>query len=65
VYVASTFDGPCGIAAALHCAAALRVELPCGLATLDALADVDAGALAPREGRIAVPAAAGLGADHG
>ena len=34
VYLPSTYDGPLGIAAALHCAAALRVELPCGLATL-------------------------------
>ena len=34
VYLASTCDGPAGIAAALHVAAALRVELPCGLATL-------------------------------
>lgn len=33
VYLASTFDGPLGIAAAVHCAAALRVDTPCGLAT--------------------------------
>ena len=37
VYLASTIDGPLGIAAAAHCAAALRVELPCGLATLGLL----------------------------
>jgi L-Ala-D/L-Glu epimerase len=55
VYVASTYDGPLGIAAAVHAAAALRVELPCGLATLD-----DPGVLAPRDGFIAVPAAPGL-----
>ncbi|HWI23175.1 MAG TPA: enolase C-terminal domain-like protein [Baekduia sp.] len=34
VYLASTLDGPLGIAAAAHCAAALRCELPSGLATL-------------------------------
>jgi L-alanine-DL-glutamate epimerase-like enolase superfamily enzyme len=55
VYVASTLDGPLGIAAAVHAAAALRVALPCGLATLG-----DAGPLAPRRGWIAVPAGPGL-----
>jgi L-alanine-DL-glutamate epimerase-like enolase superfamily enzyme len=60
-YLASTFDGPLGIAAALHCAAALRVQLPCGLATLGMFADVDPGELAPRSGAIAVPPAPGLG----
>jgi L-alanine-DL-glutamate epimerase-like enolase superfamily enzyme len=55
VYVSSTYDGPLGIAAAVHAAAALRVELPCGLATLD-----DAGALAPVAGAIAVPTGPGL-----
>ncbi len=34
VYVASTLDGPLGIAAALHAAAVVRPDLPCGLATL-------------------------------
>lgn len=33
VYLGSTFDGPLGIAAAVHCAAALRCSTPCGLAT--------------------------------
>ena len=61
VYLASTFDGPLGIAAALHCAAALRVELPCGLATLGMFEGVDQAALAPAEGVIAVPAGTGLG----
>jgi L-alanine-DL-glutamate epimerase-like enolase superfamily enzyme len=51
VYLASTLDGPLGLAAALHCAAALRVELPCGLAT---------GDFAVRNGRIAVPTGPGL-----
>jgi L-alanine-DL-glutamate epimerase-like enolase superfamily enzyme len=55
VYVASTYDGPRGIAAAVHAAAALRCALPCGLATL-----ADAGTLAPREGFITVPTAPGL-----
>jgi L-alanine-DL-glutamate epimerase-like enolase superfamily enzyme len=50
VYLASTLDGPLGIAAALHCAAALGVELPCGLATLglfegDDVLPVDHGAM--------------------
>ena len=58
-YLASTYDGPLGIAAALHAAAALRVELPCGLATL-----AEAGPLAPRDGMIAVPTGPGLGVDH-
>jgi L-alanine-DL-glutamate epimerase-like enolase superfamily enzyme len=55
VYLASTFDGPLGIAAAVHAAAALRVELPCGLATLD-----DPGPLAARDGYIDVPTGPGL-----
>jgi L-alanine-DL-glutamate epimerase-like enolase superfamily enzyme len=60
VYLASTFDGPLGIAAALHCAAALRVDLPCGLATLDLLAD-DPGDLPVHHGRLLVPRGPGLG----
>lgn len=34
VYLASTLDGPLGIAAALHAAAAVGPDLPCGLATM-------------------------------
>ena len=34
VYLASTLDGPLGIAAALHAAAAVKPDRPCGLATL-------------------------------
>ncbi len=60
-YLASTLDGPLGIAAAVHCAAALRVELPCGLATLGMFEDVDEGPLAPALGEIAVPGGPGLG----
>jgi L-alanine-DL-glutamate epimerase-like enolase superfamily enzyme len=60
VYLASTLDGPLGIAAALHAAAVLRLERPCGLATLALFADRE-DPLPPRDGRIQVPAGAGLG----
>jgi L-alanine-DL-glutamate epimerase-like enolase superfamily enzyme len=59
-YLASTFDGPLGIAAAVHCAAALRVELPCGLATLGSLEGAP-DVLPVRRGHIAVPSGPGLG----
>lgn len=61
VYVASTFDGPLGIAAGVHVAAALRVGAACGLATLGML-DIDVpAALAVRDGTIRVPTGPGLG----
>jgi L-alanine-DL-glutamate epimerase-like enolase superfamily enzyme len=60
VYLASTFDGPLGIAAAVHCAAALRVQAPCGLATLTLLDSPVPGALQVRDGHIPVPAGPGL-----
>jgi o-succinylbenzoate synthase len=60
VYLASTLDGPLGIAAALHAAAALRPDRPCGLATLALFAE-RADPLPPRAGRIAVPDGPGLG----
>ncbi len=67
VALASTFDGPLGIAAAVHAAAALKIDRPLGLATLDALNLDDAPELAelaaqlvPVSGRIAVPAGPGL-----
>jgi o-succinylbenzoate synthase len=60
VYLASTLDGPLGIAAALHAAAAVRPDRPCGLATLALFADRE-DPLPAREGRIEVPAGAGLG----
>ncbi len=60
VYLASTFDGPVGVAAALHVAAALRVTRPCGLATLRLLAGLD-DPFPPRDGHIRVSQAAGLG----
>ncbi|MGI9098199.1 MAG: mandelate racemase/muconate lactonizing enzyme family protein [Solirubrobacteraceae bacterium] len=58
-YVASTFDGPLGIAAALHAAAALRLQPACGLATLELFADVE-HPLRARDGAIAVPRGPGL-----
>ncbi|MSX02441.1 MAG: hypothetical protein F2813_04680 [Actinobacteria bacterium] len=61
VYVASMLDGPVGIAAAVHAAAALRITTPCGLATLDRFDGVDGGLLAPTGGEITVPLGAGLG----
>jgi len=59
-YVASTFDGPLGIAAALHAAAALRLQPACGLATLELFAGADRCGLAVRDGAIAVPRGPGL-----
>ena len=63
VYVASSFDGPLGIAAGVHAAAALAAGghlLPCGLATLAAYEHLDPGELAARAGTISVPAGPGL-----
>jgi L-alanine-DL-glutamate epimerase-like enolase superfamily enzyme len=60
VYLASTFDGPVGVAAGLHAAAALRVTRPCGLATL-ALFDGLADPFPPEDGAIALPDTPGLG----
>lgn len=65
VYVASTFDGPLGVAAGVHAAAALasRGPLPaCGLATL-AMFDGLAGRLASVDGEIRVPDGPGLGVE--
>ena len=63
-YVTSTFDGPLGVAAALHAAAALagghEAPLACGLATLglfEGLEDV----LPVHGGRIRLPDGPGLG----
>ena len=53
VYLASTLDGPLGIAAALHAAVAVKPDRPCGLATLglfdrpDPLAPSRAGSRCP------------------
>jgi L-Ala-D/L-Glu epimerase len=65
VYLASSLDGPLGVAAALHAAAALSSRGPmphCGLATLALFADI-ADPLPARGGAIAVPVAGGLGVD--
>ena len=67
-YVASAFDGPAGIAAGVHAAAALAVGGPlpwCGLATLGAFAAPMPPALAPVRGAIAVPPGPGLGVNGG
>jgi L-Ala-D/L-Glu epimerase len=60
VYLASTLDGPLGIAAALHAAAALHPDRFCGLATLGLFAGRE-DPLRPSGGRIAPPSGAGLG----
>jgi len=63
VYVASTLDGPLGVAAALHAAAALasRGLLPaCGLATLGLFEGIE-DELPARRGKIALPRSPGLG----
>jgi L-alanine-DL-glutamate epimerase-like enolase superfamily enzyme len=59
VYLASTYDGPLGIAAALHAAAALTLDRPCGLATLSLFDRPDP--LPPGGGRLAPPDGPGLG----
>jgi o-succinylbenzoate synthase len=61
VYVASTYDGPIGIAAGLHAAAALGPDIPaCGLATLSLFEGIR-DPFPVRDGRIEVPRGAGLG----
>jgi L-alanine-DL-glutamate epimerase-like enolase superfamily enzyme len=65
VYLASTMDGPLGVAAAVHAAAALASRGPiahCGLATL-ALFEGLENPLPAREGKIALPTIGGLGVD--
>jgi L-alanine-DL-glutamate epimerase-like enolase superfamily enzyme len=60
VYLGSTYDGPLGIAAALHCAAALRPSAACGLGTLELFSD-EVEVLTVRDGEIPVPDVPGLG----
>ena len=60
LYLASTLDGPLGIAAALHAAAAIVPDRPSGLATLAQFAGRD-DRLRARGGRMLVPEGAGLG----
>jgi L-alanine-DL-glutamate epimerase-like enolase superfamily enzyme len=65
VYLASTLDGPLGVAAALHAAAALasRGPLPhCGLATLGLFEGLGEE-LPVRRGVIALPSSPGLGVE--
>ena len=62
VYLASTLDGPLGIAGALHAAAVLRPARPCGLATLAAFEGLELDpALQVERGVMRVPTAPGLG----
>ncbi len=60
VYVASTLDGPIGIAGALHAAAAIGPDRHCGLATLD-LFERPCQAITVRNGTLGAPAGPGLG----
>ncbi|HEY7953389.1 MAG TPA: mandelate racemase/muconate lactonizing enzyme family protein [Solirubrobacteraceae bacterium] len=65
VYLASTFEGPLGVAAAVHAAAALASRgpiAPCGLATLVLFEGLE-DRLPVHEGRIAVPGGPGLGVE--
>jgi L-alanine-DL-glutamate epimerase-like enolase superfamily enzyme len=59
VYLASTYDGPLGIAAAVHAAAVIEPDRPCGLATLSLFDRPDP--LPPRGGRLSLPPGPGLG----
>lgn len=60
VYLASTLDGPLGIAAALHAATVIAPDRPCGLATLGLFGDRP-DPLAPLRGVMAAPSSPGLG----
>lgn len=60
VYLASTLEGPIGIAGALHAAAAIGVDRPCGLATLD-LFERPCPAITVRDGTLSAPEGPGLG----
>jgi L-alanine-DL-glutamate epimerase-like enolase superfamily enzyme len=60
VYLASTLDGPLGIAAALHAAAVIGPDRACGLATLGLFAGRD-DPLSPARGEIPPPSGPGLG----
>jgi o-succinylbenzoate synthase len=65
VYVASSLDGPLGVAAGLHAAAALASRgpvAPCGLATLGLFEGIE-NALPALDGRLVVPQVGGLGVD--
>ncbi len=65
VYVASTLEGPLGVAASLHAAAALAADgpmPPCGLATLGLLEGLE-DLLPVEDGAIVVPRSHGLGVE--
>lgn len=61
VYIASTLDGPLGIAAALHTAAAVLPDRHCGLATLGRFERPVPDPLVPASGQMRMPAGSGLG----
>jgi L-alanine-DL-glutamate epimerase-like enolase superfamily enzyme len=64
-YIASTYDGPLGIAAGVHAAAALASRGPvphCGLATLGMFENIE-NPLFALGGQITVPAGHGLGVE--
>jgi L-alanine-DL-glutamate epimerase-like enolase superfamily enzyme len=61
-FLSSTLDGPWGISAALQLAAGERVQLACGLATLELFDAALALALPPpTDGVLVVPQGPGLG----
>jgi o-succinylbenzoate synthase len=61
-FLSSTLDGPWGISAALQLAAAERIQLACGLATLELFDAALARALPPPvDGLMVVPQGPGLG----
>jgi L-alanine-DL-glutamate epimerase-like enolase superfamily enzyme len=60
LYISSSLDGPLGIAAALHAAAVVAPERPCGLATLS-MFDAREDPMPPYEGRLRPPTGPGLG----
>jgi L-alanine-DL-glutamate epimerase-like enolase superfamily enzyme len=60
VYLASTLDGPLGVAAAVHAAAVIKPDRPSGLATLS-MFDRRPGPLPVRNGVMTAPATPGLG----
>ncbi len=61
VYVASTLDGPLGIAAALHAAAVVRPDRHCGLATLGRFDRPVPESVAAKTGSMRAPDGPGLG----
>ncbi|HET8672199.1 MAG TPA: o-succinylbenzoate synthase [Thermoleophilaceae bacterium] len=61
-FLSSTLDGPWGIAASLQLAAAERLSLACGLATLELFdAELARAIPAPKGGLLSVPQGPGLG----